>query len=173
MNTTTQLTAIQIYQKEYRSTHAEKRKAYAKEYHKNRYANDPAYKAKLKKQLEDWGRINHNKRPSIYRKWRLKNLRTCAEHASKRRALQKRATVNTKGIQEFLDRIKSLEFVNCYYCKALVPSRKIHIDHIVPICKGGNHEISNLCAACPRCNQTKREKTLDVWPLTGQRFFNF
>lgn len=44
----------------------------------------------------------------------------------------------------------------CYYCGA--PWR--HIDHIVPLSRGGKHEIDNLVTACAKCNTTKHNKLL-------------
>lgn len=34
-----------------------------------------------------------------------------------------------------------------------------HVDHIVPLARGGTDERSNLQALCARCNKSKRDKT--------------
>jgi 5-methylcytosine-specific restriction endonuclease McrA len=46
---------------------------------------------------------------------------------------------------------------NCYICQ-INPSE--HLDHIVPISKGGTHSIGNLLGSCQRCNLEKGSKTL-------------
>lgn len=35
---------------------------------------------------------------------------------------------------------------------------KLHVDHIIPISKGGRTELSNLRALCDRCNWGKKNK---------------
>jgi 5-methylcytosine-specific restriction endonuclease McrA len=45
----------------------------------------------------------------------------------------------------------------CRWCKADC-SEKYHVDHIMPLAKGGPHERHNLCIACPPCNLSKRDK---------------
>lgn len=44
----------------------------------------------------------------------------------------------------------------CHYCrKQMHPIRDFTVDHVVPIIRGGDHERSNLVAACYRCNLSK------------------
>ena len=45
----------------------------------------------------------------------------------------------------------------CYYCGAKVGS-SYHVDHVVPLSRGGSNDISNLVIACPTCNQKKRAR---------------
>lgn len=47
----------------------------------------------------------------------------------------------------------------CFYCGA--PSE--HLDHVVPIKRGGVHSIGNLLPACAPCNQSKSDKLLTEW----------
>jgi hypothetical protein len=35
-----------------------------------------------------------------------------------------------------------------------------HVDHIIPISKGGTNNINNLRLTCPKCNLSKKEK---IW----------
>jgi 5-methylcytosine-specific restriction endonuclease McrA len=48
----------------------------------------------------------------------------------------------------------------CAYCKRHVPLTE---DHIIPVSKGGNDYISNICMACDRCNYQKRDRTPEQW----------
>lgn len=48
----------------------------------------------------------------------------------------------------------------CTYCRKRFEIKRMHVDHIVPIAKGGKHTVSNLCRSCPRCNIRKRDKIL-------------
>jgi Restriction endonuclease len=81
----------------------------------------------------------------------------------KRRALKKAAAVNLKGIQRFIEQVRSKPFAHCYYCHARVPSMEVHLDHIVALSKGGAHAVENLCVACAPCNLSKGAKPLLEW----------
>jgi hypothetical protein len=39
----------------------------------------------------------------------------------------------------------------CRYCGAYAT----HVDHVIPRCQGGSHELDNLVASCAHCNRTK------------------
>lgn len=43
----------------------------------------------------------------------------------------------------------------CQYCGQSAPSVILHIDHIIPVCKGGENLITNLVTACQSCNLGK------------------
>lgn len=50
----------------------------------------------------------------------------------------------------------------CYYCG--VPVFAVyHIDHKRPLSRGGADKLSNLCVACPFCNNSKKDKTEDEY----------
>ena len=51
----------------------------------------------------------------------------------------------------------------CYYCgKTLNPFfGEFHIDHVIPVTRGGTHHIDNLVPCCLPCNSHKGDKTLD------------
>lgn len=48
---------------------------------------------------------------------------------------------------------------HCRYCKLYVEPKDRTADHIVPLKKGGLHDISNLDMACWTCNCSKRDKS--------------
>lgn len=48
----------------------------------------------------------------------------------------------------------------CYYCSTdLTAPLKKHLEHKIPLVKGGNDTKENLCWACPSCNYKKHVKT--------------
>jgi 5-methylcytosine-specific restriction endonuclease McrA len=46
----------------------------------------------------------------------------------------------------------------CAYCMEPLTARA-HVDHIIPLIQGGSNDPSNLCLACPTCNQGKGGRT--------------
>jgi len=42
------------------------------------------------------------------------------------------------------------------------------VDHILPRSRGGAEDLTNLCAACYRCNEYKAARTHAVDPATGE-----
>lgn len=48
----------------------------------------------------------------------------------------------------------------CVYCGNRPPAVVLHIDHVVPISKGGKTVETNLVAACFGCNMGKRDREI-------------
>ena len=48
----------------------------------------------------------------------------------------------------------------CQYCGKSAPDVVLEVDHINPVSKGGDNDISNLITACFDCNRGKRDKKL-------------
>lgn len=50
----------------------------------------------------------------------------------------------------------------CYWC-----GRKVgdlyHVDHVIPVSRGGSNGPENLVIACPQCNQSKGDKLPHEW----------
>ena len=51
----------------------------------------------------------------------------------------------------------------CAYCKC---TGDLEIEHVIPICKGGEHHLGNIVPACTRCNSSKRSKDALQWYRT-------
>src|ERR1700722_12619537 len=50
----------------------------------------------------------------------------------------------------------------CFYCKDPLTS-DFHIDHKIPIAKGGYHSLDNMVLPCIPCNQEKHAKDIDEY----------
>lgn len=44
----------------------------------------------------------------------------------------------------------------CYYCGKSFPSRRLTMDHIVPLARGGKSKKGNVVPACKDCNNKKK-----------------
>lgn len=49
----------------------------------------------------------------------------------------------------------------CNYCGSR--GKSLECDHVVPVSRGGSHDLDNLVTACKTCNQSKRDKLLSEW----------
>lgn len=49
----------------------------------------------------------------------------------------------------------------CQYCRTRISEKKLTIDHVVPLSRGGTHTWTNVVAACSSCNNKKGSKTPD------------
>jgi len=55
----------------------------------------------------------------------------------------------------------------CYYCHARVGDT-YHVDHVVPLARGGSNWPENLVISCPTCNMQKRDKLPHEWVQGGR-----
>lgn len=54
----------------------------------------------------------------------------------------------------------------CLYCG----NAATHVDHIIPVTKGGSHAPSNLASACEHCNKSKNNRDFMEWYLKQSCF---
>lgn len=59
------------------------------------------------------------------------------------------------------ERIFRRDNYTCAYCG--IRGVALECDHIVPLSRGGPNSDDNLTTACRRCNQSKRDKTVEEW----------
>lgn len=112
-----------------------------------------------------WARQNRQKNPERYaqywKQWAEANREAVAEVGRMRRARQK-GNPDSIGVsvwewRKILNRSRG----HCYYCG--VKADVIHMDHVVPLAKGGRHAPANVVVACSHCNLTKHAMFLSVW----------
>lgn len=68
------------------------------------------------------------------------------------------AKISSRELQDWIDSQDKV----CVYCSSSCPE-SYHIDHIIPLAKGGQHCTSNLAIACPTCNLRKSDKMPEVF----------
>lgn len=90
-----------------------------------------------------------------------------SKHA-RRRALEKKAVTNLAGIRKWMVRVHKQETAVCYYCERTIPVADVEFDHIVPLSRGGEHSVRNLCVSCWPCNRSKLARTIQEWERPGQ-----
>lgn len=95
-------------------------------------------------------------------------LRLYNRQKSKRRkaAIRNSLSVQLSGAQ-ISNRFAQFDCV-CAYCGA---AGDLHIEHVVPISKGGTHSIGNIVPSCPRCNYSKHAHEVESW-YRAQPFYS-
>jgi len=131
-----------------------------------RYAANPesaiAYRVAHRAEYAAHSRKWHRENPEYMRRWAQSNPDKIREYSargsSKRRAVLREAPTESYSRSEIFARWRSL----CAYCDA--PAE--HLDHVVPISRGGADAAHNLLPACAPCNLSKSDKSLAQWAAT-------
>lgn len=84
----------------------------------------------------------------------------CRLKSSARRA-QMRFTATVPLTLKDLDAMLDGQDRRCYLCGCELKGRDFHLEHKIPLIRGGSHTPSNLAAACADCNLSKGKKTAE------------
>lgn len=117
-----------------------------------------------KSRVLDRTRKYYHQNKSLYvqyhRAWAAKNqdkLRA-AEHRRRARELSAPGT-HTKEDVELQYRMQN---GRCWWCEKPV-EKNYHVDHRIPLARGGDDSPGNLVISCPQCNQSKGAKLPHEW----------
>jgi hypothetical protein len=104
---------------------------------------------------KQWRLDNPEKQKELNAKWRKSNPEKNLLYAHNRRA----RTIDN-GIFDISNKqIAKLLQAGCVYCGGSAE----HLDHVIPIARGGSHSIGNLVGACASCNLSKGASTITEW----------
>lgn len=110
-----------------------------------RYSVDPKYGSR---KAREWSLANPDRRRAISH-----------NYSSKRRVWETESgRVEPKDWERTVRRYGG----KCAYCGVGGP---LHMDHVVPLSRGGSHTIGNVVPACPPCNLSKGGKFITEWRL--------
>lgn len=100
-----------------------------------------------------WRAENRNKARAATADWQRRNPDRVRYYVRKRRAIKNGADGHCTPEQ-----IESLKKKTKGICWACGHKRRLTIDHIVPLSKGGSNSINNIQFLCKPCNSAKRDK---------------
>ena len=167
--------------KEYRETNKEKLKTKSLEYrHKNKEELSKRRKEKYHSATEEEVKIRkikkliYNQNAPEHVKQRKKEYdkkyfaseagkTTTLKSVHKRRA-QKLSTEDGTVTSQALELLKKEQDYKCKYCSEELDfseKGRVHLDHIVPLSKGGWHSITNVVWSCASCNLRKSNKIIN------------
>lgn len=97
--------------------------------------------------------------------WKLKNKgKRYQKHTATKNAKRRTRLSNSSGNydESDIDRQYKIQGAICWWCNKPLP-KKYHIDHRIPLSRGGHNNPSNIVLSCPRCNLTKGSKLPEEW----------
>ncbi len=149
--------------KKWRDANPEKRRTYQENNRplvraagRERYRKDPEkYCLKRREQL----RNNPERCRATAKKWRLAHPDNVKAAKARRRA-KERGSAGDASTKEIQARIAYFG-KKCAYCGGPFE----HLDHFVPLTKGGSGHASNLVPACAACNLSKSNKNPGEWTM--------
>ncbi len=94
----------------------------------------------------------------VMKAWRATETgkRKCRSYTQRRRA-RKRNAEGSFTAEDIKD-LYATQGGRCYYCSVEIENG-YHIEHMVPLSRGGRNDVSNICLACAPCNLRKHTQT--------------
>lgn len=76
------------------------------------------------------------------------------------RRTEKGSYRDARGLGRFFKDVLERDGMICHICKGEIPSLDdLHFDHVIPISKGGTHDLDNIRPAHALCNRHKAART--------------
>ena len=158
-----------VYQRAYRQAHRAEKAAYNRAYRQAHRAEAAAYEQARRAERAVYCRAYaqaHRVESAAYRQahraeiaaydraWARTHPDKKADNRALRRAKQQNATVEKVSRATVYERDNG----RCHICEKKV-GRGWHLDHIVPLARGGEHSYRNVAVSCPGCNMAKHVKS--------------
>lgn len=114
------------------------------------------HKSKILAKSKIWQEANPEKVRKAKSDWHKRNpenVRICDARRRSRELLADGA-YTIKDVRKLL----RLQNWRCIYCVCSIKKKKWHVDHIIPLSKGGGNGPDNIQILCAKCNLTKSSK---------------
>lgn len=140
-----------------------KRKAYAANPQKERERNQ-RYRRENAEQVSIRRRafyVRDRERDSeANKRWRKNNPERARSYVANRRA--RKLSAPGRFTKQDIKQLFKSQKGRCWYCQKSIENG-YHIDHRIPLSRGGSNDPSNLVLACPSCNLRKGDRLPHEW----------
>lgn len=159
------------------STQKERRHAYEVKNHDHilELKRSPKYKAKAAerrrrkakelREYNNWYAATHpGWKAATMRNWRFRNAERAKAIIHKR--LARKHAAPGEYTADDVRRIYAEQDGMCAYCGIRIfmdIPKDVHVDHVMPLSRGGANSADNLLLSCSTCNQSKNAKTVGEW----------
>lgn len=148
-------------QRRYRERHADRVKASQQKW----LAENPERRKEVVQAHYQRNKASENARAVAWRKAnpdRIKEHRR-GWHQRHREANIARMAARRAKAREYVVSDRDLRRIMAQPCAHCGSGERLHLDHIVPLARGGQHAVGNLQMLCQRCNQSKGKKVMTEW----------
>ncbi len=154
------LAELRAQEKAWREAHPDLMREYKRAYEK-RVGLDQTRERKRKVALEMYERDPEKLRART-REWRRKHPDIAADTYARSRAKRRSAPVTGKvNRSEIWLRDAGI----CHICETPADPAKWHLDHVIPLSRGGTHGPENVAVSHPACNHRKSAHLLEEMTL--------
>lgn len=133
---------------------------------KEKYRATPEGKEKERAYRKEYYRAHKDKENERSRQAKINNREYFQLKEQERNARIRHARGKMPVTAKAWEMLKDDYGGRCAYCNKIA---SLEMDHIVPITRGGKHEIENIVPACKSCNSRKYNIPLLVWMYRTSR----
>lgn len=108
--------------------------------------------------VREYREANRDAMSEYRREWNKANPEIRKAQVQRYRARKANAEQDGHTYDDMIKRWAQLGYDGCVYCDA---GKFEHIDHVIPLSRGGSHTLDNLAPACARCNRAKGSRTVE------------
>jgi len=139
----------------YRNNHLEEEKANHKRYKE-------LHRDKVNEHNREYAKKNRSVSNKAQNKWLNSHVEKRIEYNNKRRAYVSNAPGRGVTSDDWLQ-VTNKYGNKCLACGSV--TKRLTLDHVVPISLGGAHDPDNIQPLCKPCNSSKGVKTIDYRPV--------
>jgi len=107
---------------------------------------------------KEWANNNKDKIKEYKKEWsKTEKGIICKKRSKANRRVKEGKKISSQDTRDFLNNSDK----KCYWCGSKINinnSQSYHLDHYIPLAKGGENSINNIVLSCPTCNLSKGAK---------------
>lgn len=154
----------------YKKTHRDEVNARMRDWHRQKVQTDLEYAERKREAGRQHFAKNRDQRLESHRLWYASadrsgyNLAWSRANRDKIAEIRRRREARKKGATQIEQFTRQQVWAKCEgicgICKAPANQDDWHVDHIIPLSRGGQHTLNNVQVSHPRCNLSKYNKLL-------------